>query len=194
MSKVSKKIVFSRDEMYEMNVKSLKNRGVDLESMAEITYTQQSKYTSNISKSECLDSIKKVLSYRDVFHFIQFATEVDRLVEEKAFKGPIQDILMEDLGLFGIDETLGLDLAGFYGTIGKTNFGDIDVNKPGIVSRLNEAGKEDGVCHTFLDDIVGAIIAAASTRVAQVMNEDAAMLSINEREYTIFDFDDKNKK
>jgi phosphatidylglycerophosphatase A len=74
--------------------------------------------------------------------------------------------------MFGIDELFGLELAGLYGTIGKTNFGDIDVNKPGIVARLNDVGKSDHTtCHTFLDDIVGAIAAAASTRVAQIENE-----------------------
>ena len=74
--------------------------------------------------------------------------------------------------MFGIDELFGLELAGLYGTIGKTNFGDIDVNKPGIVSKLNEDGKGDKpACHTFLDDIVGALAAAASTRVAQIENE-----------------------
>ena len=31
--------------------------------------------------------------------------------------------------MFGIDEALGLDVAGLYGVIGATNFGDIDVNK-----------------------------------------------------------------
>jgi len=30
------------------------------------------------------------------------------------------------------------------------------------------------MCHTFMDDIVGAIAAAASTRVAQMSNEDLA--------------------
>jgi phosphatidylglycerophosphatase A len=77
-------------------------------------------------------------------------------------------------GMFGIDELFGLELAGLYGTIGKTNFGDIDVNKPLVVDRLNEAGKDGGMCHTFMDDIVGAIAAAASTRVAQVSNEEEA--------------------
>ena len=55
------------------------------------------------------------------------------------------------------------------------NFGDIDVNKPGIVAKLNSDGKGDKPeCHTFLDDIVGAIAAAASTRVAQIMSEEMA--------------------
>ncbi len=30
------------------------------------------------------------------------------------------------------------------------------------------------MCHTFMDDIVGAIAAAASTRIAQVINEEEA--------------------
>ena len=96
------------------------------------------------------------------------------MAEKKMFEGPIQDIIEQDLGLFGIDEVLGLDIARIYGIIGATNFGDIDVNKRGIVSKLNKEGKKKGVCHTFLDDIVGAIAAAASTRVAQVMNEELA--------------------
>ena len=73
------------------------------------------------------------------------------------------------------DEIIGLDIARLYGAIGQTNFGDIDVNKPGVVARLNEDGKSGSAsCHTFLDDIVGAIAAAASTRVAQIWSEDEA--------------------
>ena len=106
----------------------------------------------------------------------------------KEIPQPLQDIVYHDLGLFGVDEVMGLDVAGTYGTIGQTNFGDIDVNKPGIVRKLNEDGKEEGICHTFLDDLVGAIAAAASTRVAQVMNEayahqvDFEMISLFEEE------------
>ena len=76
-----------------------------------------------------LESVEKILTFRDIFHHVQFAAEVDRLAEEKMFKGPIQDILYYDLGLFGLDETLGLDVARNFGSIGQTNFGDIDVNK-----------------------------------------------------------------
>ncbi len=50
---------------------------------------------------------------------------------------------------------------------------------------LNDEGKKTGVCHTFLDDIVGAIAAAASTRVAQVLNEYDA--KNNDKGTTIFD-------
>lgn len=166
------KNLYSREEMLEINKQTLKERGVDYLEIATIAYQQQSKYTQNISFDECIESVEKILSLRDVFHHIQLGTEIDRLAEKGLFKGPIQDILTSDLGLFGIDELFGLDIAGLYGVIGQTNFGDIDVNKQGIVGQLNELGKKEGCCHTFLDDIVGAIAAAASTRVAQVMNEE----------------------
>lgn len=53
--------------------------------------------------------------------------------------------------------------------------GNDDVNKHGVVAKLNDDGKKDGSCHTFLDDIVGAIAAAASIRVAQVISEEATL-------------------
>lgn len=186
MSKV--RTVFTREEMFEMNVKSLQERGVTIEDIATVTYNQQKKYTKDIQFSTCLESVEKILSFRDVFHYIQLSIAIDVLAEKKLLPQPLQDIVYYDLGLFGVDEVMGLDVAGTYGTIGQTNFGDIDVNKPGIVRKLNEDGKEEGICHTFLDDIVGAIAAAASTRVAQVMNEadahqvDFEMISLFEEE------------
>jgi len=186
---VKKKLVYTRQEMFELNKKILMKRGVSIESIAEISYKQQSRYSDNVSRELCVESVEKILSLRDVFHHVQLACEIDRLAEEKMFQGPIQDIIYEDLGLFGIDETMGLDVSGLYGTIGQTNFGDIDVNKHGIVKRLNDAGKEDGICHTFLDDIVGAIAAAASTRVAQVLNEEIAHEDIGIKRLSIFDLE-----
>ena len=166
------KNLFSRPEMLRMNIEILKKRGVEVSDIAEIAFSQQGKWNPEIAYQDCYDSVEKILSLRDVFHILQLGAEIDRLTEAEAFEGPIQEILATDLGMFGIDELFGLELSGMYGTIGKTNFGDIDVNKPGIVAKLNSDGKEGKpACHTFLDDIVGAIAAAASTRVAQMENE-----------------------
>ena len=163
--------------MQRLNTEKLLERGVTIEEIAKIAYNQQAKYNSKIEMKECIESVEKILSLRDVFHLLQLGAEIDRLTEEKAFKGPIQDIMDNDLGVFGVDEIFGLDIARLYGAIGQTNFGDIDVNKPGIVAKLNEEGKSGtSHCHTFLDDIVGAIAAAASTRVAQIVSEEEAKL------------------
>lgn len=172
---MAKQIYFSREEMFNLNKKRLLERNVTIESIAEIAYNQQSKYNKNIKMEDCIESVCKILSYRDIFHLVQLSIEIDRLTEEGAFRSPIQDIMKADLGMFGIDEIFGLSIAQMYGTIGQTNFGDIDVNKPGIVKKLNDDGKEESKkCNTFLDDVVGALAAAASTRVAQIMSEDLA--------------------
>ena len=168
------KVVFSKEEMYEINVKTIKDRGVTIDDIAQIAYNQQERYTNDIVYEDVVDSVKKILSLRNVFHNIQLGAKIDKLAEDGTIDGPIGDILRNDLGLFGIDELCGLNVAGIYGTIGQTNFGDIDVNKPGIVSILNESAKQKGVCHTFLDDVIGGVAAAASTRIAQVYNEKRA--------------------
>lgn len=191
------KLLYSREEMAELNKESLRKRGVEVEDIARIAWNQQSKYTKDIPFSVAVDSVNKILSYRDIFHYIQLGIEIDRLAEEHQFQGPIQDILFYDLGLFGIDEVIGLEIAGNYGAIGKTNFGDIDVNKPGIVKELNEIGKNEfGVenpnakVHTMLDDIVGAIAASASTRIAQVLNEETANEDPSIEKISIFDIEE----
>ena len=169
------KLYYSRSEMERINVETLKSRGVEVEDIAVIAYNQQSKYSTNIKFEDCVESVLKILSLRDVFHLLQLGVEIDILAEEGKFKGPIQDIMRADLGMFGIDEVFGLNIASMYGTIGQTNFGDIDVNKPGIVKVLNDGGKSGSKqCHTFLDDVVGALAAAASTRVAQMISEEEA--------------------
>ena len=165
------RVFFTREEMFKLNRDLLLERGVTIPEIAEIAYRQQSKYNKNISMTTCIESVEKILSYRDIFHIVQLSIEIDRLTEEGLFRGPIQDIMRSDLGMFGIDEIFGLNIAAMYGVIGQTNFGDIDVNKPGIVKKLNDDGKSSK-CHTFLDDVVGALAAAASTRVAQIASEE----------------------
>ncbi|MGD9605220.1 MAG: phosphatidylglycerophosphatase A [Bacilli bacterium] len=168
------RIYFSREEMFKMNRDRLLERGVKIEDIAEIAFRQQGRYNKNIQMKTCIESVEKILSYRDIFHLVQLSIEIDRMTEEGLFRSPIQDIMRADLGMFGVDEIFGLNIASMYGVIGQTNFGDIDVNKPGIVKQLNDDGKSER-CHTFLDDVVGALGAAASTRVAQIISEEESL-------------------
>lgn len=172
------KLYYSREEMKKLNIEKLQERGVTVEDIAIIAYEQQKKYSDEVTIKDCIESVEKILSLRDVFHILQLGAEIDRLCEEGMFKGPIQDIMRFDLGVFGVDEILGIDLARLYGVIGQTNFGYIDINKTGIVAKLNGDGKGHKVCcHTFLDDIVGAIAAAATTRISQIISEEKAAKS-----------------
>ena len=78
-------------------------------------------------------------------------------------EGPLSEMLLQDEGLYGIDEVLAYGICNLYGSIALTNYGYIDKVKPLIISKLNSKGKQ---CNTFLDDIVGAIAASAASRFA----------------------------
>ncbi len=62
-----------------------------------------------------------------------------------------------------MDEVLAYGICNLYGSIALTNFGYVDKVKPGIIGRLND---DPDYCHTFLDDIVGAIVASAASKLA----------------------------
>lgn len=139
-------------------------RGVSVEEIASLVYFLQEKYHENLSMKECTYNVERVLSKREVQNAIITGITLDKLAEQKQLPEPLQDIISRDEGLYGVDEIIALSIVNVYGSIGFTNFGYIDKLKPGILERLND--KTSGECHTFLDDIVGAIAAAASSRLA----------------------------
>jgi phosphatidylglycerophosphatase A len=95
------------------------------------------------------------------------AIELDTKAEKGLFLDKeLEGIVRRDEGLFGTDEVLAYGICNLYGSIALTNFGFIDKNKYGVIARLNDEGKKGVMCHTFLDDMVGAIAAAAASRFA----------------------------
>ncbi len=84
--KTKKKLLFTRQEMFDLNKKLLLKRGVTIEAIAEISFMQQSKYSDDVSRAICVESVEKILSLRDVFHHVQLAAEIDRLAEEKKYQ------------------------------------------------------------------------------------------------------------
>ena len=112
----------------------------------------------------CCENVQSVLLKREVQNAVITGIELDMLAEKGVLSQPLLDIVINDEGLFGIDEILALSIVNVYGSIGFTNYGYIDKVKPGILKHLND--KNDDQCHTFLDDIVGAIAAAAASRIA----------------------------
>ncbi|MBP3949904.1 phosphatidylglycerophosphatase A [Bacillus suaedae] len=142
----------------------LEERGVTLEDIAELVYFLQVKYHPNLQLSDCLENVDRVLRKREVQNAIITGIQLDVLAEKKELEEPLQGIIDRDEGLYGVDEIIALSIVNVYGSIGFTNYGYIDKQKPGILEKLND--KSSGECHTFLDDIVGAIAAAASSRLA----------------------------
>ena len=153
-------------KQYHLVVERLQDRGVQLKDIAEITYDLQKKYVPELTFEACLTHIDRVLNKREVQHAIITGLELDILAEKGLLSEPLLSILLNDYGLYGIDEIMALSIVNVYGSIGFTNFGYVDKLKPGIIGRLDEEGKQKNKCNTFLDDIVGAIAAAAASSIA----------------------------
>ncbi|MCP3760829.1 phosphatidylglycerophosphatase A [Domibacillus sp. A3M-37] len=139
-------------------------RGVKLEDIAELVVYLQKPYHPELKLVEAMEHVEAVLRKREVQNAVLTGIQLDILAEKKQLDDPLQSIIETDEGLYGIDETIATAIINVYGTIGLTSYGYIDKQKPGILQFLND--KSTGQVHTFLDDIVGAIAAAAASRLA----------------------------
>ncbi|UHA75843.1 phosphatidylglycerophosphatase A family protein [Paenibacillus sp. 481] len=142
----------------------LRKRGIKLEQIAELVMFLQQKYFPELTIEYCMYNIEQVLRKREVQNAILTGIQLDILAEEGKLIPALQEMVENDEGLYGVDEVLALSIVNVYGSIGFTNFGYVDKMKYGVLEQLND--KSDGHIHTFLDDIVGAIAAAASSRIA----------------------------
>ncbi len=152
--------------MKELCIKLFNERGVKLEDITEIVFDLQKKYVPNLTMEVCAEAVDRVLSKREVHNAILTGIELDRLAEEHKLSEPLQSLINSDNPLYGIDEILVLSICNIYGSIGLTNFGYVDKIKPGIIGKLDKLGKDTDACHTFMDDLIGAIAAAAASSVA----------------------------
>lgn len=149
----------------EAALKKLLERNVTLEEIAELVYDLQKPYIEDVTMAQALDNVKAVLRKREVQNAVLTGIELDILCEQEKLSSPLQEIIENDEGLYGIDEILALSIVNVYGSIGFTNFGYLDKVKPKVINRL-DSRKETRETNTFLDDIVGAIAAAAASRIA----------------------------
>ncbi|MEK5061555.1 MULTISPECIES: phosphatidylglycerophosphatase A [unclassified Paenibacillus] len=142
----------------------LEKRGVKIPEIAELVMLLQKDYYPDLTMEECIHNVEQVLSKREVQNAVLTGIQLDLLAEEGKLIQPLQDMIRYDEGLYGVDEILAFSIVNVYGSIGFTNYGYVDKLKPGVLVRLND--KSDQHIHTFLDDIVGAVAASASSRIA----------------------------
>ena len=156
-----------QEDFKEHAVALLEKRGASLLDIADAACFLQKDYHEGLKADDLMPSVHKVLEKREVQFAVMTACEIDRLAEEHQFHDKeLERLLLNDAPLYGTDEVLAYGICNLYGSIALTNFGFIDKKKYGVITRLNKAGKGSGTCTTFLDDIVGAIAAAAASRFA----------------------------
>jgi len=147
------------------------SRGVSLRDIAEVTFLIQKDYFKDLTVEFCIENVKKVLEKTEVQHVVFTGIALDELTEQNRLPQPLQHIVESDLGLYGVDEILALGIVNIYGSIGLTNFGYVDKAKVGIIKEIDKIGKQGDKCMTFTDDIIGAIAAAAASRIAHNNNK-----------------------
>jgi phosphatidylglycerophosphatase A len=141
----------------------LEKRGVTVSSIADIVFQLQSPYIEDITIKECIDSVMNVLNKREVQFTLYTGIALDQLAEQRLLPEPLQSIIETDEPLYGVDEILAFGITNVYGSIGLTSFGYLDKTKIGIIKKLDS---HESMIHTFLDDLVAGIAAAASARIA----------------------------
>lgn len=155
---------YNMEEMKVMTIEMLRKRGVELRDIADLVMILQSKYYPDLTVEMCLENLDNVLNKREIIHAILTGIALDELTEKKLLPEPLQSIVENDEGLYGIDEIIPLSIVNVYGTIGLTNYGFLDKEKIGIIKELDSKKGEE--CNTFLDDLIAALAAATASRIA----------------------------
>ena len=153
-------------------------RGVTVNDIALIVHHLQQPHMADLSMEECVDSIHRVLEKREVQHAILTGVALDVLAEQDLLPEPLSSIIKRDEPLYGVDEILALAVTNVYGSVGLTSFGYLDKRKLGVIGRLNN--RDQGRVHTFLDDMVAAVAAAAAARIAHQRKAQAAQRPLYE--------------
>ena len=153
------------EDLKNLAIKKLNERGVTLDDITTILKNIQGGYRE-LSDKECMDSILYVVSKREAIYTILTGIALDEAAEKGLLDEEINNLITSDNGLYGIDEILALSIVNMNGSIALTNFGHLDKVKPGVIGKLDKEGKEGSRCHTFLDDIVCAIVSSAASRIA----------------------------
>lgn len=156
--------------MREKCIALLKQRGVEIDDIIDIVLLLQQPYIENLKREEVYDNLMEILNKREVHHAVYTGIAIDISVDEGTFfDETIRNTIKEDYGLYGVDEVLAYGICNIYGSIALTNFGYVDKLKPGIIQVINDDLTQ---CNTFLDDIVGALAAAAASRLAHTYRHE----------------------
>lgn len=145
-------------------VELLRARGVELDAIARIVWELEGDRYGDLTLEECRESVERVMHKREAQFAILTGIALDVMAEQGQLPEPLRSAVRDDSPLYGIDEVLALAITNLYGAMGLTTFGFLDKRKLGVIGQLNH--HRDGAVHTFLDDLVAGVAAAAAARIA----------------------------
>ena len=159
----NRKFKYPDTKAYEFVVNRLQERGVNLDDLVEIIYNSQIEFEPTLTMDRVQEYLQDAMHKRELLNNAMVMLELDRLTEAGQIAEPLSSTVRNDAGVFGVDETLALQIANIYGTIGTTNFGYFDRVKKGIIAKYDHDRKH---VNTFIDDLLAAIVAAVSGKIA----------------------------
>ena len=148
-------------ELYNWVLNELEKRNINRRTIGEIAYKMQHQYMPDLTVDDFGKELDEVLKKREVLNILATGFALDNLADEGLLPSPLQEIIENDLGVYGVDESLSLCLSQLYGSIAVTNYGFTDKDKPGIAKDLDNS---HGHVNTFADDLALALASAVIGR------------------------------
>lgn len=155
--------VYPDNELYDYVITEFNSKGVTKEKIGELVYGLEHEFLPDLTVDDFSREVSSVMHKREVLNNIAVGLYLDKMANKGMLDKPLQSIIENDAGVFGVDEALAAAVANIYGSIGFSNFGAIDKDKTGVVGELDN---KHGVVNTFIDDAVGAIAAAVAGKLA----------------------------
>ena len=150
-------------ELYDYVKDELNKRGITNERIGEVAYELQHQYYPDVTVEQFGNELNNVLKKREVLNNLAVGFALDDLAESTQSTLALQLIIENDLGAFGLDESLALSISHMYGSISDTNYGYADRMKLGYAKELDN---DKGRVNTFSDDLFLALCSAVCARFA----------------------------
>lgn len=157
----TKGVSYPDKELYEYVLTELEKRNITQYTVGEAAHILQHKYFPNVSVEEFGAELPKILKKREVLNILATGFALDNLATEQKLPQPLQFIVENDLGIFGVDETLAMAISQLYGSIAQTNYGFADKEKMGLAKKLDNSGSQ---VNTFADDLFLALVSGVVGR------------------------------
>lgn len=159
----NKNVPYPDQELFDYVVRELDKRGIDEWTVGNAAYAMQHQYYPDVTVEQFGSELTNVLKKREVLNNLAVGFALDDLANRSLLPEPLQTIVANDLGAFGVDEALALSITQLYGTVSSTNYGHADKEKIGFAKELDNS---NGEINTFSDDLFSALASAVCARFA----------------------------
>ena len=119
-------------------IEKLKQRGITIRDISSLVIILQKNF-NDFTLEQCDQAVLEVISKREA---ILTGIALDEMAEKGMMDKEINNIILEDNHLYGIDEILALSIVNMHGSIALTNFGYLDKTKLGIIGLIDKKVKE----------------------------------------------------